>query len=149
MKSLQTRILAIAGLGLFAICASAGQAGAQNAAKGSFTLTHEIRWQNATLPAGDYTFSIASSSGMTPMVVKGPNGSVFELGTVISNRHSDRASVLILEQRGNAFFVREMDLNGEIGLQLRYGVPKAPKGESELAQGPASTEQVLIAMAKK
>jgi hypothetical protein len=40
-----------------------------------------------------------------------------------------------------------MDLN-EIGLQLRYTIPKFPKTERELAQGPTSSEQVLIAIAK-
>jgi hypothetical protein len=147
MKSFQNRILAIAGLGLFTICASASQAAAQNTVKGSFTLSHEIRWQKATLPAGDYTFSIRSTIGKDLMRVNGPNGSVFELGSVISNCHSDQASILVLERRGQTFFVREMDLNG-IGLQLRYNVPKIPKNEKELAQEPASTEQVLIAMAK-
>jgi hypothetical protein len=148
MKSLQTRILAIAGLGLLGICASASQAAAQNTVKGSFTLSHEIRWQNATLPAGDYTFSIPSTVGKEPMLVKGPSGAVYELPAVTSYKQSDQASFLILEQRGKTFFVREMDLNG-VGLQLRYSVPKVPKNEMELAQAPASTEQVLVAMARK
>jgi hypothetical protein len=36
----------------------------------------------------------------------------------------------------------------ELGLELRYQVPSIPKNERQLAQGPASTEHVLIAMAK-
>ena len=67
MKSFN-RILAIAGLGLFGICASAGQAAAQTVAGGSFTLSHEIRWQNVTLPAGDYTFSLNSASVTKPIL---------------------------------------------------------------------------------
>lgn len=148
MKSLQTRILAITGLGLLGICASASQSAAQNTVKGSFTLAHEIRWQNETLPAGDYTFSIPSKVGREAMLVKGPSGAVYELPAVTSYKPSDQASVLILEERGKTFFVREMDLKG-IGLQLRYSVPKVPKNEMELAKGPASTEHVLVAMASK
>jgi len=148
MKSLQTRILAIAGLGLLGICASASQSAAQNTVTGSFTLSHEIHWQNTTFPAGDYTFSIPSKVGREPMLVKGPSGAAYELPAVTSYKHSDQAGVLILEQHGKTFFVREMDLNG-VGLQLRYSVPKAPKNEMELAQGPTSTEQVPVAMASK
>jgi hypothetical protein len=54
---------------------------------------------------------------------------------------------LILERRDGTFFVSELDLTG-MGLQLQYNVPKVPKNENELAQGPASTEQILVAMAK-
>jgi hypothetical protein len=146
MKSFN-RILAIAGLGLFGICASAGQAAAQTVAGGSFTLSHEIRWQNATLPAGDYTFSLNSVSVLKPMTIKRPNGSVFELAAVVSDRHIDGPSVLILEQRGGTFFVRELDL-AKVDLEIQYTVPKTQRNEKVLAQGPASTERVLVAMAK-
>jgi hypothetical protein len=147
MKSLRTRMLAITGLGLLGICACANQATAQNTVTGSFTLSHEIHWQSVTLPAGDYTFSTPSLAGSKPMLVRGPKGASFQLPAVVSHNHSDRPSFLILERLGTTFFVREMDLN-EVGLQIRYTVPKFPKTERELAQGPPSTEQVLIAMAK-
>jgi hypothetical protein len=147
MKLLRTRILHIAGIGLLGVCAYPNQATAQNMVNGSFTLSHEIRWQSATLPAGDYTFSTPSLAGGEPLLVRGPKGASFQLPAVVSHNHSDRPSVLILERLGTTFFVREMDLN-EIGLQLSYTVPKFPKTEHELAQGPTSTEQVLIAMAK-
>jgi hypothetical protein len=148
MKSFQNRILAVAGLGLFAICANAGQAAAQSRVQGSFTLSHEVRWQNANLPAGDYTFSLSSTARMTPMIVRGPKGAVFELASVISERNTNQPSVLILEERGGTSFVREMYL-ASIGMQLDYNVPKIPKNEKELAQGPGTTEQVLVAMAGK
>ena len=147
MKSLRARMLAITSLGLLCICACANQTTAQNTVTGSFTLSHEIRWQSATLPAGDYTFSTPSLAGSEPMLVRGPKGASFQLPAVVSHNHSDRPSVLILERLGTTFFVREMDLN-EVGLQIRYTVPKFPKTERELAQGPGSTEQVLIALAK-
>jgi hypothetical protein len=86
-----------------------------------------------------------SLAGSKPMLVRGPKGASFQLAAVVSHNHSDRPSVLILERLGTTFFVREMDLN-EAGLQIRYTVPKSPK--IELAQGPSSTQQVLIAMVK-
>lgn len=147
MKPLQTRMLAIASFGLLGICAGASQAGAQNAVNGSFTLSHEIRWQGATLPAGDYTFTTSSSSGREPMLVKGPKGAIFQLPGALSYDRSDKPSVLILERHGIDYCVRELDLNG-IGLQIRYRVPNLSKHDRELAQGPEVTERVLIALAK-
>lgn len=147
MKSLRTRMLAIAGFGLLGISACANQAGAQNVVNGSFTLSHEIHWQGATLPAGDYTFSTSSRSGKEPMLVRGPKGAVFQLPGSVSHDWSDKPSVLILERRGFDSCVRELDLN-DIGLQIQYSVPNLPKHNRELAQGPATTERVLIAMAK-
>jgi hypothetical protein len=100
MKSLQTRMLAIIGPGLLGICASASQATAQNTANGSFRLSHEILWQNAAIPAGEYAFATPSLAGSEPMLVRGPKGVVFQLLTVISDNHSDRPNALILERRG-------------------------------------------------
>ena len=148
MKSFHKRIPAIVGLGLFAVCGGASQATAQNIAVGSFTISHEIRWGSRNFPAGDYTFTLSSVSAMKPMIVKGPNGAVFEAAVTIDKAETSGPSVLILEPRGGAFFVRELDL-AEIGLHLQYFVPAASKNEKVLAQGPASTEQVLVAMAKK
>ena len=51
MKSLRNRMLFIAAFALAAVCASAIPVSAQNAFQGSFTLPHEVQWQNATLPA--------------------------------------------------------------------------------------------------
>jgi hypothetical protein len=147
MRSFQNRILAMIGSGLFAVCAFAGSTPAQNKVSGSFTLSHEVRWQNANLPAGDYTFSLASTSRMSPMIVTGPNGSIFELAAVISERRANKPSVLVLQRFAGTSFVREMYLD-EIGLQLDYNVPKIPKNDKLLAQGPVSTEQILISIGK-
>jgi len=147
MSSFQNRILAMIGFALFAVCAFGGSTPAQNRVSGSFTLSHEVRWQNANLPAGDYTFSLASTARMSPMIVTGPNGSVFEFASVISERHANKPSVLVLERFAGTSFVREMYLDG-IGVQLDYNVPKIPKNEKLLAQGPVATELILISTGK-
>jgi hypothetical protein len=147
MRSFQNRILAMIGFGLIAVSAFAGSTPAQNRVSGSFTLSHEVRWQNVNLPAGDYTFSLASTARMSPMIVTGPNGSVFELASVISERHANKPSVLVLERFAGTSFVREMYLDG-IGVQLHYNVPKIPKSEKLLAQGPVTIEQILISTGK-
>jgi hypothetical protein len=147
MKSIQNRILPTVVLGVFAVCAFAAPTPAQNRISGSFKLSHEVRWQNVTLPAGDYTFSQSSVARTSPMVVTGPNGSVFEFAAVISERHADKPSVLVLQRFGGTYFVREIYLD-TVGVQLDYTMPKVPKSEKLLAQGPASTEQILISVGK-
>jgi hypothetical protein len=148
MKSNFSRILAIATLGLIAVCASPNPASAQAAFKGSFTLPEDVRWGNASLPAGDYTFVLKSNSLPAQIVLQGPNGSVFIQTGATDKRNDGESSNMTIERRGNTRFVHDLYL-ADLGMHLRYSVPSLPKNERMLAQGPASTEQVLIAMAKK
>lgn len=147
MKSHLTRMLAIAAIGLFTVCASATPASAQNALQGAFKLPSDVRWQGTNLPAGDYTFSLKSAAVPARIVVEGPNGGAFIITAATSKRPSGEQSFLILERHGATRFVREMYL-ADLNLHLRYSAPRIPKDEQQLAQGPASTEQVLIATAK-
>jgi hypothetical protein len=148
MKFQINRLFAIAAVGLFSVVASALPAAAQARIEGHFTLSHEVRWQNATLPAGDYKFSLPSATMTSPMFVTGPNGTIIEVTHVISFEQNNRPSVMTLEQRGRDYYVSELDLS-EVGVQIRYNVPKQSSSNNKLlAQGPA-TEQVLVAMVKK
>ena len=144
MKTNFTRIVAIATLGLIAICASASSASAQNAFQGKFTLPNDVRWANATLPAGDYSFSLSSPTMSGRVFLQGPNGGAFILTSVIDNRNEGDSSKLTIEHRGGSSFVRSMYL-ADLGVELTYSAPKTPKQDVELAKGPVSTEQVLIA----
>jgi hypothetical protein len=146
MTSLRNRMLVIASFALAAIFASATPAAAQQAFKGSFTLTHEVRWQNATLPAGDYTFEMKSVNGPSLITLKGPNGSRF-IPALVANDKVIEQSMLVIETHGSISAVRELRLSS-IGRSLRYAAPKAPK-DVELAQGPGTREQVLVAMKAK
>jgi len=145
MTSLRNRMLVVATFALAAIFTSATPAAAQ-AFKGSFTLAHEVRWQKATLPAGDYTFEIKSVSVPSLITLKGPNGSSFIPALVANDRVSEQ-SMLVIETRGSISAVTELRLSS-IGRTLRYAAPKAPK-DVELAQGPVTREQVLVAMKAK
>jgi hypothetical protein len=146
MTSLRNRMLVVASFALAAIFASATPAAAQQAFKGSFTLTHEVRWQNVTLSAGDYTFEIKSISVPSLITVKGPNGSSL-IPALVANDKVSEQSMLVIETHGNVSAVRELRLSN-IGRSLRYAAPKAPK-DVELAQGPVTREQVLVAMKAK
>jgi hypothetical protein len=148
MKSNFSRILAITAIALIAVCASATSASAQSAFKGSFTLPNDVRWASVEMPAGDYTFSLKSGGLPAQISVQGPKGSAFVLTSVTDKRHSGESSTMTIERHGNTRFVRDLYL-ADLGVHLIYSVPSIPKNERMLAQGPASTEQVLIAMAKK
>ena len=144
MTSFRNRMLVIAAVALAAISTSAPRAAAQAAAAGSFTLSHEVRWQASTLPAGDYTFTMDSAASPVRIKLHGPNGYEFVLAMVADNSVSGESSSLTIERRDGSPFVRELYL-APIGLRLKYHVPKASK-ESELARGPVTTEQILVAM---
>jgi len=148
MKVQFTRLFTIAAVGLFSVAASALPAAAQGQYVGHFTLPHEVRWQNANLPAGNYSFTIPSLTAMSPMTVTGPNGSVFEMARWVSDGRGNAPNVLIIEQRQGAYYVRELDLNGA-GVQLNYNLPKREHRTELLGQAPTSTEQILVALARK
>jgi hypothetical protein len=145
MKSIRNRILTVVAVGLLSVAFGASASQAQAIYKGSFTLDHTIRWQKSTMPAGDYTFTVASTSRNQPVTVTGPDGSVFQLPMVVSNTKITEKSVLKLEWRGEDMFVREMDL-GQVGLNIRYHVPKASADDKLLAKNHDGSEQILIAM---
>jgi hypothetical protein len=144
MNSFRNRILAIATLTFAAFCATAAPVSAQNSYKGTFALTHEIRWQNITLPAGAYSFELKSLASPL-LILTGPNGSEFISAIVADQRHS-KDSKLVVEHRNGMSVVSELQL-AEIGLRLRYSVPKAPK-DVELASA-HTREEILVAASFK
>jgi hypothetical protein len=148
MKSLRNRILTLVAVGLMSIGFSASASHAQAIYKGTFTLDHEIRWQNATMPAGDYTFTVASNSRSKPILVTGPAGTVFQLPMVISQDKINGPSAMKLEWRGDVLCVRELDL-AEVGLNIQYHMPKATASDKLLAKSHIGSEEVLIAMTTK
>jgi hypothetical protein len=141
MKFNRIRTLAIATLGFVAACGFAKPVSAQGYA-GTFTLPVEVRWQNATLPAGEYTFSMASSGFPCTVIIRGKDNAAVVMSVGKSDKVSGETSELVIERRGHTRFVREMYL-AEIGLHLRYAVPSREK-EELLAQGPATTEYVPL-----
>lgn len=147
MKSLRNRILTLVAVGMLSIGFGASASQAQAIYKGSFTLAQDVRWQNATMPAGDYTFTVESATRSKPVLVTGPAGTVFQLPVVTSETKIGEQSKLILEWRGDNLCVREMDL-AQVGLNIRYHVPKATESDKLLAKAHTGTQEVLIAMAK-
>jgi hypothetical protein len=145
MKSYLNRVLAIAALGIATVCASATPASAQGVFKGHFTLPNDVRWQGTNLPAGDYTFSLKSASVPAQLMVTGANGdTVFIITTATDDRRAGERSFMTVEHQGPNSFIRELYLAG-LALDLHYRVPKNSKDEQRIAQGPVTTDRILIA----
>jgi hypothetical protein len=148
MKTHRNRFLAMAVIGLVAIGTFVSQAAAQsNVSSGSFTLPYQVNWQGVVLPAGDYTFSLKSRALPILLDVRGPNGRAYIMATVRDQNKADQRSSLTIEGRGGTRFVREMYL-ADIDLRICYSIPKVPKSEKELAQGPATTEHVAVSIGR-
>src|SRR5580693_10065973 len=62
------------GVAALALGALATSGNAQSAYQGKFTLPFETHWRNATLPAGDYTFTLASVSAPCTLYIHGQAG---------------------------------------------------------------------------
>jgi hypothetical protein len=149
MKSIRNRMMAIAVLGMAAIGMNSTPAAAQaNAFKGSFTLTEEVHWQGAVLRPGAYTFVMKSTTAPSQIVLTGPKGSIFVMAITASKKESGAPSELILEDRSEGRFVRELYL-ADIATHFRYYVPKRPKNEELLAKAPVKTEEVMVTMASR
>jgi len=138
-------MLVVAAIALAAICASAVPAAAQAVFQGRFTLPNEVRWQGLTFPAGDYTFKMYSVATPARITLTDSNGNAHFITALVADKSDpSQQSSLIVEHRGGSFVVSEMYL-AQIGLRLRYRVPKAPKDE-ELAEGRVTAEHILVAM---
>ena len=62
------------GVAALALGALATSGNAQSVYQGKFTLPFETHWGSATLPAGDYTFTMASASSPYTLYIHGQGG---------------------------------------------------------------------------
>jgi hypothetical protein len=94
-------------------------------ARGVFTLSHEVHWQNTVLRAGDYAFTLKSIGRPMFLVLRGLNGTGTDAMMLVSDFETpkpDEVSRLILVSRNGKSFVRSMELpNYE--MTLRFSVP--------------------------
>jgi hypothetical protein len=143
MKKNLTHILAIVAIGLIALCASPNSVNAQDRFKGNFTLTDDVRWNGTELPAGEYSFTLSSTAMPAKILLHGPNGSMWVLTSSVSTKAVGDNSSLTIERRGDSRYISDLYL-ADLGMDLRYRAPKF--AESTIAQGPVSSERVLVAV---
>jgi hypothetical protein len=138
MKSIRKYIYA-ALLMLSALNFSPSTASAQDAA-GSFTLTNEVHWQSAIVPAGKYRFTIGSTGPAEMLTLRsmGENGTTFMLmvNDMVDSPSMEASRILVVSRAGQRF-VSTMQLP-EFGVTLRFAVPEAREVAQAAATTPAS-----------
>jgi hypothetical protein len=136
MKSIRKYIYAAA-LTLSALNFAPSLASAQEAA-GSFTLEHEVHWQNAVVPAGTYRFTMGAQGPSELLMVRdvSGHGAGFMLlvrDTEIS-QPSDVSRLVVVSRPGGSF-VSSLQLP-EFGMTLHFAVPAETR---EVAKAVATT----------
>ncbi|MGA2606079.1 MAG: hypothetical protein ABSH01_01325 [Terriglobia bacterium] len=110
----RSTLLRLLGLALLAACFNAGHASAQ-VFQGKFTLPFEARWGQATLPAGDYSFTLDSVSTTCALRLhRGNNNVALIPAQAQDENYSGHAELTVV---GGT--VRALSLPG-IGVALEY-----------------------------
>ena len=123
MKSIR-RFAYAAFLTLSALNFTPSLASAQHAA-GTFTLTHEVHWQNTVVPAGKYRFTMGvngPSELLTLTKITGTGaGFLLRVTDTEASQPSD-LSRLVVVSRPDGSFVSTMQLP-DFGMTLHFSVP--------------------------
>ncbi len=109
-------------------------ASAEEPSRGHFKLTHEVRWENAVIPAGEYAFSYDPDS-LAPVLtitkVDGPRASFMLMVPAKDESSKKESNVLVLESTAAGSYVSALKL-AESGVTLHFWVPRP--AEKELAK---------------
>jgi hypothetical protein len=112
-------------------------ASAQDAA-GTFTLTHDVHWQNAIVPAGKYRFTVGStgpSEMLTLLKVSGSGDGFMLLVTDTADSQPSDLSQIVMVSRPSGSFVSTMQVP-EFGMTMHFAVPSEAR---EVAQSVATS----------
>jgi hypothetical protein len=109
-------------------------ASAQGSAHGQFTLSHEVHWENAVVPAGEYKFAYDPGTTGLLMLTKldGPHAGFMMLVHDVDEYRSSGADQLVVAQTGHGSYVREMQLP-RFGMVLHFPAPEEPAQIAERA----------------
>lgn len=113
-------------------------ASAEGPASGRFKLTHEVRWQNAMVPAGDYRFTYAAdgASGLLTLTkISDPGAGFIFLVTDTDEVAASGVSRLTLKSTAEGSYVSAM-LLPESGTELHFAVPAHT--EKQIARTPTT-----------
>jgi hypothetical protein len=110
------------GIAALALGALATNGNAQNAYKGKFTLPFETHWGGATLPAGDYTFAMASTGAPYTLYIRGEKVNAIVMATATDDRGVSDHAQLNLVDIANVQTVQTLDAP-ELGVTFVYWTP--------------------------
>jgi hypothetical protein len=110
-----------AGIALLVLGALASSGKAQSIYHGKFTLPFETHWGSATLPAGDYTFTVASASAQYRLYIRGQQTN-FIIPAVTAEDATSQHAQLNLVDSADVYAVQTFDAP-ELGLIFTYWTP--------------------------
>jgi hypothetical protein len=92
--------------------------------RGTFTLTTETHWGKAVLPAGYYTFSLATGNAIPTIFVRSGSGdpAAFIVATSETATKETTPNAITIETKGRMNVITELHFN-DAGLILHYGTP--------------------------
>ena len=103
-------------------------AAAEEPARGRFTLTHDVRWENTSVPAGDYEFSY-DPNNVSPVLtitkVSAPRASFMLMVPVREESKRMDSNRILVETSAEGSYVSALQLP-ESGVTLRFEAPRAP-----------------------
>ncbi|MGA9510011.1 MAG: hypothetical protein WBV55_15445 [Candidatus Sulfotelmatobacter sp.] len=123
MKSIR-KLAYAAVLTLSALNFAPSLASAQDAG-GSFTLAHEVHWQNVVVPAGDYRFTLQAmgpSEMLTLTKLTGRPASFMLIAKVSETAPSSEAGRLVILSKFGESYVSAMDLP-QFEVTLHFAAP--------------------------
>lgn len=115
-------------------------ASAEEPSRGHFKLTHDVRWENAVVPAGEYAFSYDPAS-VSPVLtitkVNGPRASFMMMVPAKDESSMSDSNALVLESTPAGSYVSALRLP-ESGVTLHFWVPRATEKQLAKAERIAS-----------
>jgi hypothetical protein len=121
-------------------------ASAQEPARGQFTLPHNVHWQNALVPAGDYRFSFESNGALGMLTLtkmsSGRHAGFLFLVSDTDETKSAGVGRLVLEATPEGSYVSTMQLP-EFGMTLHFPVPShtTQKQIAKVGTAPSASSQ--------
>jgi hypothetical protein len=135
--ALHLKLFTKVGVAALALGALATSGNAQNAYQGKFTLPFETHWGGATLPAGDYTFTMSSASSDYRLIIRGQVNAIIMAVTTDDRAVADHAQLNLVDI-ADVQTVQTFDAP-ELGLTLVYPTPTQKHvGHKEAHQKTAS-----------
>jgi len=128
-------------LALAAISFTPSLTAAEEQAHGKFTLTHDVHWGSALVPAGDYEFSFDPYEPSPILTVTRINGSRAAYMMLVTNAEQSRPSdsnQLLLQSVADGSYVSSMQL-AECGITLHFMVPSHPLKQMAKAAASVAT----------
>lgn len=114
---------------------------AEEPSRGHFKLVHEVRWENAVVPAGEYVFSYDPDSLSPVLTITKTNGPRASFMLMVPARDVSSAkdsNALVLESTAAGTYVSTLRLP-ESGVTLHFWVPRRAAKQMAKAEATVST----------